>query len=269
MKKIIPLFILFGMIFSSCNKYNKIDTQKIAENLLVEYSIVIDNDKPYSTYTKIIPKIFDNSWEMMNYFSEDSLDIDIKKFKGSTCTIYRYPIKELPFEAYNKINVQKYAVITIKDSKVLCGYIEFLSELNINQPISLEGKSLYEITNIKWEDWKKRIEDDDNKQLVIWEYYDLLKTNNFNEAYNLLYKDNRIDKEEFIKTAKENKLPFMDFISIEQYKESSLNEAYFVVKAYVFDKNSHKLEYKILFNLKKDKDEVIYNGWKIYSTKIQ
>jgi hypothetical protein len=130
--------------------------------------------------------------------------------------------------------------------------------------VSLKGRSIQEISDKKWEDWKASIDADSDKRLVVLQYYDLLRCGNYSDAYSLLYDRKSISREDFVKAASGDKLPVIDFAGMEQYKEAIPGECYFMVEASLAGKTR-----QIIFDLKRDPADSAYGGWKIYKTRIK
>ena len=215
--------------------------------------------------------IFDTTWEIRNVFSKNTLKDDLNSYKGRQCMVYMYPIKSMPFIIKKDSSIETRVVLIENKNRVVCSYIEFISELRNLPPVSLDGKSLVELSGIKWEVWKDDIDSDDNKKLVIWQYYDALRLGNYESAYSYIYDKINIKKEDFIKAAKGNSLANIDFLDIDQYKSATGDQCYFIIKTQeVDDKNSSKKKnYEILFDLKKDPASKDYGGWKVYKTKMK
>lgn len=270
MKKWNLFLVAVVFLISSCGRgepHANIEKDRIS--FLSGYGITVDIQRPYYSSEGTIPLVFDTYWNMRNVFSKDGLKVELKRYEGEKCSIYMYPILKLPFDVKKESSVEERAVLICHKGDVICSYIEFISELRTLPPMSLKGKSLVELSGIDWNVWKDNMDSDDDKRLVIWQYYDALRISNFDEAYWYIYDKESIKKEDFIKAAMEESLPYIDFLDIQQYKEPTEGECYFLVKAMVGDSKIRKREYEITFDLKRNPEEKEYGGWKIYMTKIK
>lgn len=271
MRRLIPLYIIFVFFLCSCTqgKLAAKSEDDIIE-FLSRYSIVVDRSRPKYSSTVFVPKIFDTIWEMREVLSKDVLGISLKKFRGKECSIYMYPLIKTPFKSKNSEDSESRGVVICCDGSIICSYIENISTLRKEAPMSLEGKSIEELSGVKWNQWREGIESDDNKRLVIWQYYNALRAGNYEGAYWYIYNKEDIKKEDFVKTATQVALPYIDFVDIEQYKKPTDDECYFIVKARVQGESKNNKDlYEITFDLKKDKKEEQYGGWKILRTKIK
>lgn len=272
MRRCILFAILLVSILSSCS--SKKTASREDENgisFLKDRGIVVDTNRPFYSSDVVVPEIFDSVWKMRDILSKDGLKINLEKYKGKQSRVYMYPVLKLPFMINKESSAEARAVIISCNKDIICSYIEFISELRSIPPLSLDGKSLVDLSGISWNEWKAKMDGDGDKHLVIWQYYDALRSGDYEEAYWYIYDKENIKKEDFIKIAKENSLLYIDFLDIQQYKESSGDECYFIVKAMVGggQGKSKKKEYEILFDLKKYDGENKYGGWKIYKTKIR
>lgn len=272
MRKYFPLFLILTFLLSSCSSDKvKAITESERISFLSSYGIEINTKRPYYSSVAMVPEIFDTIWEIRSIFSKDILNIDIGSYKGKQCQIYMYPVQKLPFNIKKSESVEaKATVICYKDS-IICSYIEFISELRGMPPLSLKGTSLVDMSGLKWESWRDRVDSDGDKRLVIWQYYNSLRSGNYEDAYKYIYDKTNIKKEDFIKAAKANSLLYIDFLDISQYQNPTADECYFRVKAKVGDSQG-KLKnevYDITFDLKRDSKEKEYGGWKIFKTKIK
>jgi len=272
MRKCCPLFLILFLLLSSCTS-EKVKTVTDGERIsfLSGYGIEVNTERPYYSSVVIVPEIFDTIWEIRNILSKDVLNIDIGDYKGKECEVYMYPVLKIPFNIKKSDSAETRATVICHKDNIICSYIEFISELRIMPPLSLKGDSLVELSGVKWELWKERIDSDGDKNLVIWQYYNALRSGNYEYAYKFIYDKNNIKKEDFIKAAKENPLLYIDFIDISQYQNPTANECYFRVRARVRDSKGKLRDevYDIFFDLKRDIKEKEYGGWKIYKTKIK
>lgn len=264
----IAFLILLSIFISSCSNKIGITDDQINIQFLKGYSVIPDADRPYYSSIINVPQIFSTVWEIRNIFSKDILNVDLHKYKGKQCSIFMYPLSKLPFEGYKYDGAEIRAVILSYRNKVICSYIEFISESRDFPPISLKGESIEDLSDTKWNLWKSKLDDDDNKRLVIWQYYDALRSDNYDEAYSYIYNKNEIKKQDFIVAAKEKFPGYIEFLSLEQYREPSNSECFFTAKVNVKANNKNKI-YEILFDLKKDPSSKEYGGWKILSTRIK
>lgn len=257
------LIIISLPIIVSCSQ-NVSDKDKIA--FLSNYNIAADTDRPYYSTKCIIPDIFDSMWYIRSIFAKDLLNIDISDFKGEECTIYGYYVLDMPPGIGMDDSSEARAVIIASGESIICGYIDFVSELGDTPPATLTGKLFSSISDVGWDIWRQRIDDDDYKSLVIWQYYDSLRMKDFDNAYFYLYDRVNIKKEEFIKAAEENPLPIIDFKDMHPYKMPLEDECYFIVNAKIGESQKN---YDITFDLKRDSSEKEFNGWKINKTSIR
>lgn len=269
MRKLAPLLLILFLLSSCKNITHSELSHEERISFFSGYGVVVNAGRPFYSSSSTIPKIFNSIWEIRNIFSKNLLKLDISKYKGSQCTIYMYPVASLPFQVKKGSEVETRAVVICCEGNIICAYIEFISELRTLPYTALSGKSLVELSGIKWDTWKNGLDSDDNKYLVICQYYNALRTANFEDAYSYLYDKKVVSREDFIKKAGENKLPYIDFVSIDQYKAPTDNECFFIVEANISTSNAKGKAYQIFFDLKKDANEKEYGGWKIYSTKIK
>jgi len=272
MRRSIAFFIGALLLLSSCTKpKNPGKTEPDKISFLSRYGVVVDSIRPYYSSTIYMPEILDAVWEIRNIFSKDTLGIDIVKFKGKQCEIYMYPVSKLPFNVKKDLSKEARAVVVCYKNEIICSHIEFISELRTLPPMSLKGKTLVELSKVEWDTWKNKIDSDGDKRLVICQYYDALRSGNYDVAYWYIYDKENIKKEEFIDIAKGSSLPYIDFLDIGQYKDPTGEESFFLVKAKVGNSKGlfKKKTYEITFDLKRDLKEKEYGGWKIYKTKIK
>lgn len=276
MRRFIPFFIIIVFLLSSCSKAQVVENVEYKEpseeqraSFLTGYGVIVDVTRPVYSSKGTIPKIFDTVWEIRDTLSKKSLNIDISKYKGKQCSIFMYPVVKLPFTIKKESTVETRVVVISCQDSIICSYIEFISELRTLPATALSGQSIVDYSGVKWDTWKQRIDDDDNKRLVIFLYYDSLKLGSYNDAYNYIYDKGSIKKEDFIIKAKENKLPSIDFINIDQYKIPTADESYFIIEASVSGSSVKGKLYELTIDLKKDPKEKLYGGWKIYQTKIK
>lgn len=270
MRKLLPFLLAFILFLSSCGRTGGTeldDKQRIS--FLSKYNVSIDTSRPYYSSKSRVPQIFDTVWQIRAVLSKRIPNVDISRYKGSQCSIYMYPVHKLPFEIKNQASIEAKAVLIACNGKVICSYIEFISELRSIAPMTLDGKSVALLSGAGWEKWKERMESDDNKTLVIYQYYNALRSGNYDEAYTYIYDKSSIGKDNFIKSAKQNSLPFLDFIYVDQYKEPVEDECYYLVEANVIESGKKKDKYEIVFDLKIDEASSDYGGWKIYRTQIK
>lgn len=254
------------LILTSCSKGVLAASDNERISFLKRYDIAVNTARPYYNSQVVIPKTFNTIWKMRSIFSEDLLDIKLDRFKGKNCNIYMYPVSKLAFDVRKDDPVETRAVIISYDDHIICSYIDFILEIRVVAPMSLNGKTISELSQISWDVWKAKMDSDDNKRVVIWEYYDSLKSGNYEEAYSYIYDKKNISKEYFIDTASKLNLSYIDFLSLEQTNEPSDHECSFTVKANIKDGKKTKT-CEIVFNLKKDSSSKEYDGWKIYSVK--
>lgn len=266
-------FILAGLIFL-CLSVIIIESRSRAITVkdndqrikfLKGYEVVVDNDRPYYNSRINVPESFNALWEIRNAFAKDMLGVDLSRYKGRKCDIFMYPVSKLPFQTNKDMESETRAVIITLNSNVICSYIEFISETKSVPSVSLPGKSISDITGVKWDTWKLRMEDDDNKELVIWKYYECLKSGDNERAYSYIYDKGDIKKEEFIKAARNLAVPDMELINLEQSGIVSDDECSFKANAKI-ENGSKSKTYEIRFNLKKDPSSFEYGGWKIVNT---
>ncbi|MDI6619568.1 MAG: DUF4830 domain-containing protein [Clostridiales bacterium] len=266
MKRFILPLLLAALVFASCGKSIQAGSDEERAAYLKQNGVAIDTEKPYYSSSETIPDVLSTVWEMRNVFSKKAYGINISGYRGKQCTVYIYPILRLPDTVKFEDSSNTRAVVVNCKNKIICSYIDYVSELKTYPPCSLNGKSIEELSGIKWDKWKANMEDDDNQLLVILQYYDMLKSGDYDGAYSYVYDKTKIKKEDFINTARENKLPFMDFISIGKYKKSTKNESFYILRAKLA---GQKKICEIEFNLKEDTGKDSENNWKIVSTKIR
>ncbi len=261
---VLLILIILPLSFTvSCNR-NVSDKGRIA--FLSNYNISVDTDRPSYSTKCAIPDIFDSTWDIRSIFARDLLNIDISNFKGKECTIYGYYVLDMPPGIGTNDSSEARAVIILSGESIICGYVDFTAELGDIPPATLTGKPFSSISDVSWDIWRQRIDDDDYKSLVIWQYYDSLRMKDFDNAYFYLYDRQNIKEEEFIKAAEQNPLPIIDFKDMHQYKMPLDDECYFIVNVKVEESTK---SYDITFDLKRDPEGKEFNGWKIYKTGIR
>jgi hypothetical protein len=243
------------------------DDQRIA--FLSKHNVKVDTTRPYYSSSGKVPVIFSTVWQIRNIMSKSTLNIDLSKYKGNQCSIVMYPVSKLPFTPKNSSSAEARDVVISCKKDIICSYVEYISELRSIAPTTLDGKSVADISGVSWDKWKEGMDSDDNKSLVIYQYYNALRTGDYGEAYTYIYDRSKIKEEDFIKTAKQNSLPYMDFLNVDQYKEPTKNECYYLVEANVGGGSKNKKTFEIIFDLKKDPNSADYGGWKIYKTQIK
>lgn len=261
--------ILTSMMFlSSCSKGVPASNDGQRISFLKKYNISVDTMRPYYSSQISVPNTFNAIWEMRNIFSKDLLGIDMTRFKGKKCSIFMYPVSKLPFDIKKSDAVETRAVVISCRDRIICSYIDFILEIRSIPPVSLKGRNIAELSGTGWDVWKSRMDGDDNKRIVIWQYCDALKLGNYEEAYSYIYDKSNITKEEFINTASKKPLHNIDFLGLEQSGASFDDECRFTAKANIVEGGKNKTR-EIVFNLKKDPTSKEYGGWKIYSANIK
>jgi hypothetical protein len=210
MKRYLPFLIIISLVFYSCaHKGAGAGSDKERISFLGEYGLKVDVERPYYSSSCRIPVIFDTVWNMRLIFARDLLGIKLSRYKGRDCEVYMYPLKLS--EGDGKAAPETRAVVVSSGGDIICSYIEFISELSVKPPMSLKGRSIEEISDKRWEDWKTSIDTDSDKRLVVLQYYDMLRCGNYSDAYCLLYDRKSISREDFIKAASGDNLPVIDF----------------------------------------------------------
>ncbi|KPU42834.1 hypothetical protein OXPF_35980 [Oxobacter pfennigii] len=271
MKRFLILFIIAAYLFTACkpDKYNEVNDQQRIE-FLSQYNITIDAKRPYYSSDVTVPKVLDTTWKIRDIFAKDLFNTGISKLGGRKGKLYSYPVEKLPYDVTKRTAVETKAYIICIDGDIICSYIDFISELQATPPVSLRGKSLVDISGVEWGKWKSEIDSDDDKRLVIWQYYEALRLGNYENAYLFIYDKENITIEDFTQAAAANALPIIDFLDMQQHKEPAGDECYFLVNAMIGNpKSGEKKRYEILIDLKKDAEGKEYSGWKIYKTKIK
>lgn len=275
MKKLLPLIIIIATLISCSNSTATPEVKaekKLSQNdmtaFLAKYNVQVDTSRPYYNSRCKVPQYFNAVWQIREIFSKKTPGDELSKYKDRECSIYMFPVAKLPFEVKKDTLKDARAVVISCGDKIICSYIEFISELRSTAPSAFDGKSIAEISGVNWDIWKDRMDSDDNKNLVIYQYYNALRAGNYDEAYSYLYDKSNIKKEDFIRAAKQNSMPYIDFLDVDQYKEPTENDCYFLVRANVGDGNKKKT-FEITFDLKKDSNDNSYGGWKIYKTQIK
>lgn len=263
------VYICLSMILAaSCSRGTAAYGDEERIEFLKGYGIDVDTRRPYYSSNIIIPKVFSATWEIRSAFTKDMLNIELSKFSGKQCGIFMYPVSKLPPDIRKISSSEARAVIINYKDRIICAYIEFISETRGISPVSLKGRTIGDITGVKWSKWKDDMEDDDNKKLVIWQYYDALKSKKYEEAYEYIFDKKNITREQFIKVAGSISLPDMDFLNLEQDSETSDMQCSFTARTNV-KKGKGSSAYEIRFQLKKDPSSNVYGGWKIENTSIK
>lgn len=268
MKRFIPCLIILVLLLPGCGSKSVElnDEQRIA--FLAKYNVRVDTARPYYNSSGKIPEVFNTVWQIREVLSKRLPGVDLSKYRGRLCSIKMYPVLKLPFISKAGSSNEVRAVVISCGEDIVCSYIEFISELRSIAPSTLDGKSVADLSGISWDKWKERLDSDDDKTLVIYQYYNALRTGDYDEAYTYIYDRSNIKKEDFINTAKHNSLPNMDFLYVEQYKEPAKDECYYLVEANV-GSSKDKKTFNIIFDLKRDPTSTDYGGWKIYKTQIK
>lgn len=269
MRRFIPFLAILIVFLSSCDKgVNNVLNEEQRISFLSNYKVQVDISRPYYNSNSTVPKIFTTVWKVREILSKDMPGVDISKFKGQQCSIYMYPISKLPFTVKKDSSIEARAVIISCQGSIICSYIEFISELRSLPPMTMGGKSVADLSGVPWDTWKEQLDGDDDKSIVIYQYYNALRSGDVDEAYSYIYDKNTINKEDFTKTVKQNSLPYINFLSVDQYKEPTQDECFYIVEANVSN-SKQKKTYNIMFDLKKDPAAKDYGGWKIYKTQIK
>lgn len=270
MRKWMIFTIALILLLSSCSQKNALTTDEDRISFLAGYGVKVDIERPYYSTDTVVPEIFDACWTIRDIFSRDLLGKGLEDHKMHECKIYMYPVLKLPFDTKGENDAEPRAVVVSSGGHIICSHIEFISALRSYPSMSLKGKSLVDLSKVSWDTWKERIDSDDDKRFIIWQYYSALRSGDYEEAYWYIYDKDNIKKEDFIKAARENTIFYIDFLDIRQYKSPEGDECYFMVDAMVTGSdNKKKKKYEIIFDLKKDPKEKKYSGWKIYRTKIR
>lgn len=270
MKKLWTVLLMIFLL-SSCSKPSRVESDKTQENIpfLTQHGVLLDSERPHYNSEGIVPEVFDTVWNMRDTFSQDLFKKSISQYKGKQYIIYMYPVADLPKTIEPDIIPNARAVVISIKGSIICSYIEFISESKNLPAASLSGVLIDDLSGLKWDIWRNRIDDDDNKKLVIWKYYESLRYQDFETAYSFIYDKASIKKDDFIDAAKKSRIAYLDFLDISQYKKPTDNECFFLVKAKVENnqKQGPKI-YDITFDLKRSSEED-YGGWKIYATKLK